>query len=133
MKKLIFAVALVMSFSFAASAQNAQPKVIALLTEASWCPICQANGPRFMKDVMPKVMMNKEVKMVMNDVSNDKTKASSKPMLEEIGIYNFAENNPGTGVLYFIDAKTKELLSKVSLAQTNEEIEKAYQEALSKA
>ena len=133
MKQLICAIALVMSLSFAASAQNAQPKVIALLTEASWCPVCQANGPRFMKDVMPMVMMNKEVKMVMNDVSNYKTKAASKPILEKDGIYNFAENNPGTGVLYFIDAKTKRLLSKVSLAQTNEEIEKAYQEALSKA
>ena len=132
MKQLICAFALVMTFCFAASAQNSQPKVIALLTEASWCPVCQANGPRFMKDVMPMVMKNKEVKMVMNDVSNDKTKATSKPMLEEAGIYNFAENNPGTGMLYFINARTKKLLKKVSLAQTNEEIQKAYKEALLK-
>ena len=132
MKQLIFAIALVMGLSFAASAQNTQPKVIALLTKASWCPVCQANGPRFVKDVMPMVMKNKDVEMVMNDVSNDKTKATSKPMLEKAGIYNFAEKNPGTGMLYFIDAKTKELVSKVSLAESNEVIEKAYQEALAK-
>ena len=132
MKKLIFAVAILMSFSFAASAQSSQPKVIALLTKASWCPVCQENGPRFMKDVMPMVMKNKDVKMVMNDVSNDETKASAKPMLEKAGIYNFAQENPGTGMLYFIDAKTKKLVSKVSLAEPNDVIGKAYQEALSK-
>lgn len=132
MKQLIFAFALVMGLSFAASAQNSQPKVIALMTKASWCPICQANGPRFMKDVMPMVMKNKEVQMVMNDVSNDETKATAKPMLEKAGIYGFAEKNPGTGMLYFINAKTKKLISKVSLAQSNMEIQEAYQKALSK-
>ena len=132
MKQLICAVALVMGLSFSASAQKAQPKVIALLTKASWCPVCQANGPRFMKDVMPMVMKNKEVKMVMNDVSDKKTIAMSKDMLDKAGVYDFAEKNPGTGMLYFLDGKTKELISKVSLAQTNEEIKKAYMEALSK-
>ena len=132
MKQLICAVALIMGLSFASSAQNNQPKVIALLTKASWCPVCQSNGPRFMKDVMPMVMKNKDVQMVMNDVSNDETKATSKPMLEKAGIYNFAEKNPATGMLYFIDAKTKNLVSKVSLAETNDAIVKAYQEALSK-
>lgn len=132
MKQLIFAVALVMGLSFAASAQNTQPKVIALLTKASWCPVCQANGPRFMKDVMPMVKKNIEVQMVMNDLSNDETKATSKAMLEKAGIYQFALKNPGTGMLYFFDAESKQLISKVSLAQSNEEIEKAYQEALSK-
>ena len=132
MKQLICAVALVMGLSFSASAQKAQPKVIALLTKASWCPVCQANGPRFMKDVMPMVMKNKEVKMVMNDVSDKKTIAMSKDMLDKAGVYDFAEKNPGTGMLYFLDGKTKELISKVSLAEPNEKIEKAYQEALSK-
>ncbi|MEO6949717.1 MAG: hypothetical protein ABI123_08825 [Ginsengibacter sp.] len=132
MKQLICAIALVMGLSFAASAQNAHPKVIALLTKASWCPVCQANGPRFMKDVMPMVMKNKEVKMVMNDLSDKKTTAMSKSMLEKAGIYNFAEKNPATGMLYFFDGKTKDLVSKVSLAQPNEEIKKAYMEALSK-
>lgn len=132
MKQLICAVALVMGLSFGVSAQNVQPKVIALLTKASWCPVCQANGPRFMKDVMPMVMKNKEVKMVMNDLSDKKTTAMSKGMLENAGIYNFAEKNPGTGMLYFFDGKTKELISKVSLAESNEKIKKAYMEALSK-
>ena len=132
MKRLILAFALVLSFSFAASAQNAQPKVIALLTKASWCPVCQANGPRFMKDVMPMVMKNKDVKMVMNDLSNKSTITMSKDMLDKAGIYDFAEKNSATGMLYFFDAKTKKLISKVSLADTNKEIKEAYQNALQK-
>ncbi|MEO6894233.1 MAG: hypothetical protein ABI136_04300 [Ginsengibacter sp.] len=131
MKKLICALALVMGFTFAASAQ-AQPKVIALLTKASWCPVCQANGPRFMKDVMPMVMKNKEVKMVMNDLSDKKTTTMSKDMLEKAGIYDFAEKNPATGILYFLDAKTKKPISKVSLAESNDKIKEAYQTALGK-
>lgn len=127
------ALALVMGFTFSASAQNANPKVIALLTKASWCPVCKANGPRFEKDIMPMVMKNKEVKMVMNDLSDDNSKAMSKGMLEKAGIYKFAEKNPATGMLYFFDAKTKKLLSKVSLASTNEEIKQAYQTAFKKA
>ena len=77
-------------------------------------------------------MKNKEVKMVVNDLSDKKTVAMSKGLLEKAGIYNFAERNLATGMLYFFDVKTKELISKVSLAESNDEIEKAYQEALSK-
>lgn len=132
MKQLICAIALVMSFSFASSAQKVQPKLIALFTRASWCVVCQANGPRFMKDVMPMINENKEVKMLTNDLSDKKTTAMSKKILEKAGIYDFAEKNPATGMLYFFNANTKKLLSQVSLAQSNEEIEKAYQKALSK-
>ena len=132
MKQLIFAFALIMGLSFVASAQKNQPKVIVLLNKASWCHVCQENGPRFMKDVMPMVKKNKEVKMVMNDLSDKMTIAKSKDMLEKAGIYNFAQENPATGVLYFFDARTKEFISKVSLSKSNEEIQKVYMEALSK-
>ena len=132
MKQLIFAFALVIGLSFAASAQKTQPKVIALLNKASWCHVCQENGPRFMKEVMPIVKENKEVEMVMNDLSDKMTIAESKDMLEKAGVYAFSQENTATGVLYFFDAKTKEFISKVSLSKSNKEIRKVYMEALSK-
>ena len=132
MKQLIYTVALVMSFSFTTSAQKVQPEVIALITKASWCVVCQANGPRFMKDIMPMIRENKEVQIIMNDLSDKKTTATSRRPLQKAGIDDFAEKNPATGMLYFFNADTKKLLSKVSLAQSNEEIEKAYQKALAK-
>ena len=132
MKQSICAVALVMSFSFTANAQKVQPKVIALLTKASWCVVCQANGPRFMKDIMPMIRENKEVQIIMNDLSDKKTTATSRRTLQKADLDDFAEKNPATGMLYFFNANTKKLLSSVSLAQSNEEIEKAYQKALTK-
>lgn len=132
MKHLIVALVLFMGFSFTANAQKAQPKVIALLTKASWCVVCQANGPRFMKDIMPMIQENKEVQIIMNDLSDKKTISMSRKALQKAGIYDFAEKNPATGMLYFFDANKKKLLSSVSLAQSNEEIEKAYQKALKK-
>ena len=132
MKQLICAVALVMSFSFTTNAQKVQPKVIALITKASWCVVCQANGPRFMKDIMPMIRGNKEVQIIINDLSDKKTTATSRRPLQKAGIDDFAEKNLATGMLYFFNANTKKLLSSVSLAQSNEEIEKAYQKALAK-
>ncbi|MGI8950502.1 MAG: TlpA family protein disulfide reductase [Chitinophagaceae bacterium] len=133
MKKLMLAIMLFAGFSIFANAQNENPKVIALLTKASWCPVCQANGPRFEKDIMPMVMENKDVEMVMNDLSDDNSKKMSKDMLEKAGVYKFAEKNNATGMLYFLDSKTKKLISKVSLANSDEEIKKALEDALSKS
>ncbi|GAC1310166.1 MAG: hypothetical protein NVSMB24_26870 [Mucilaginibacter sp.] len=130
MKKLLVATLLFMGMAISGFAQNA--KVIALVNKASWCPVCQANGPRFEKDIMPMAMANKDVQIVMNDLSDDKTKASSLPMLKKAGIVSFAKKNTDTGTLYFIDAKSKKLISQVSLAQSDEEIKKVFMAALAK-
>lgn len=130
MKKLLVATLLFMGIAISGYAQQA--KVIALVNKASWCPVCQANGPRFEKDIMPMAMQNKDVQIVMNDLSDDKTKAASLPMLEKAGITSFAKKNTGTGTLYFIDAKSKKLISEVSLAKSDDEIKKVYMAALTK-
>jgi len=132
MKRLICALAFVMSLSFAANAQKIQPKIIALFTKASWCVVCQTNGPRFMKDIMPMIQENKEVQIIINDLSDKKTTAASRKTLQKAGIEDFAEKNPATGMLYFFNADTKKRLSSASLADSNDEIEKAYQKALKK-
>jgi hypothetical protein len=130
MKKLLVATLLFMGIAVSGFAQQA--KVIALVNKASWCPVCQANGPRFEKDIMPMAMQNKDVQIVMNDLSDDKTKAASLPMLEKAGIASFAKKNTGTGTLYFINAKSKKLISEVSLAKSDDEIKKVYMAAIAK-
>ena len=77
-------------------------------------------------------MANKDVQIVMNDLSDDKTKTASLPMLKKAGIVSFAKDNTATGTLYFINAKSKKLISKVSLAQSDEEIKKVFMAALAK-
>lgn len=133
MKKLLIATLLVMATVAGAFAQSSQVKVIALMNKASWCPVCQDHAMAFMKDMAPMVMKNPEVKMVINDLSNDQTRESSMPMLESAGIKQFALENDATGRIYFIDARTKKLLSSVSIAQSNKDIMRAYKEALKRS
>jgi hypothetical protein len=130
MKKLLVTTLVFMGIAISGFAQSA--RVIALVNKASWCPVCQANGPRFEKDIMPMAMANKDVQIVMNDLSDAKTKAASLPMLKKAGVAGFAKENTGTGTLYFIDAKSKKLISQVSLAQSDEEIKKVFMAALAK-
>ncbi len=132
MKKLFFASFFLLGLAAGVFAQSQNPKVIALINKASWCPVCQANGPRFEKDIMPMVMNNTDVKMVMNDLSNDQTKTASADMLEKAGVAKFAKKNTATGVLYFLDPTSKKLISKISISKTDEEIKQALQSALSK-
>lgn len=133
MKKLLIAMLLVIAAAGSSFAQSSHVKVIALMNKASWCPVCQDHGMTFMKDIAPMVMKNPEVKMVIYDLSNDQTRTSSMPMLESAGIKHFALENDATGRIYFIDARTKKLLSTVSIAQSNQDIMRAYKEALRKA
>lgn len=130
MKKLVIATMLFMGMAITGFTQST--KVIALVNKASWCHVCQENGPRFEKDIMPMAMQNKNVQIVMNDLSDAKTKSASLTMLQKAGIEKFASKNTGTGMLYFIDAKSKKLISKVSLAENNEQIKKVYMAALAK-
>lgn len=79
MKKLLTVVLLLTGFAI--SGFRHQTKVIALVNKASWCHVCQENGARFEKEIMPMAMQNPNVQIVMNDVSDNNTKAASLPML----------------------------------------------------
>lgn len=68
----------------------------------------------------------------MNDLSGDQTKSMSKTMVENAGIYQFAKKKPATGMRYLFSADTQKLLSKLSVDDSNEELEKAYKDAISK-
>lgn len=119
---------------FSVNAQNAHPKVIALLTKASWCPVCKANGPRFKKDIMPMVMKNKAIKMIALDMSDKNTIASSKKMLKSAGIpLSFMQTHKATGLVYFFNAKTKKLINEVSIANPNMQIEMTLKAAMKAA
>lgn len=132
MKRLLLAIALLMGISFSASAQHSNAKVLVLINKASWCPVCQANGPRVMKNVLSKMMMDKNYSFVMNDLSDNKTIDSSKAMLEKAGIYDFAQKNKATGMIYFFDARMKKPVDRISMAASNKDIEQAFKSVLAK-
>ena len=112
-------------------AQN-NSKVIAVVTKADWCTVCQANGERAMTEVFSKYK-EPQVLLSFNDITDDAKKATSKEALEKLGIYDVFKNDKLTGQVTFIDTKTKKVVGKVSLAKPTEEIKAAFDKAIKKS
>lgn len=113
-----------------AKAENA--KVIVMVNTASWCPACKANGKRVEQNVISQYIKNDKCEIVVNDLSNDETKAASKTKCDKAGITEVASNNKGTGVIYFINSVTKEIIAQISVTRSDKEIKQAFEDALSK-
>lgn len=130
--KTIFAsVVFIMLLSVTAFAGNGS-KVIAVVNEASWCPTCQKNGERAQAAFMEN---NKDgaIQFVMNDLSNDETKAKSAAELKKVGLDKAMAERKGTGVAYFFDADSKKLINQISVAKSNDELAEAMRTAEEKA
>ncbi len=128
-KKIGFAVLLTVFGVLSMSAQSTNPQIIAVVNKASWCHVCTANEPRVKKDLMPMLMQDPNVQVIVNDLSDKDTKAKSRHSLEEAGLTSFADENTGTGMIYFIDAESKKLISSTSLAESNENLMMAFEQA----
>lgn len=99
-------------------------KVIAVVNKAEWCHTCQKNGMR----AMETFKANNEdmaIHFIANDLTDDESKKKSAKALEEVGFDKAMAEHKGTGVVYFFDAESKELINKVSVAKTNEELAEA--------
>lgn len=103
-------------------------KVFGVINEAKWCPTCQHNGERAMKAFNTN---NKDGKFqfVMNNLTNDKTKKVSAEELKKLGLADAVAPYKGTGMVYFFNADTKKLISKISIAKSDEELAKAMKSA----
>ena len=118
MKKLILmlTVGILMAATFAFKKSDS-PKLIAVIMKANWCPVCQANGQRMGTEVMPAFKDNTKMQFLPNDLTDEKTKKESKVALEKFGLYKTISKETGTGQLILVDAKTKKVLKKISLAE----------------
>jgi ketosteroid isomerase-like protein len=121
--KLLISVLLLSTLLFSAITGNAQEgrKVIAVINKADWCPVCQTNGEKMMKEIMP-VFNESNVQFVMNDLTNDATKADSKMALDKVKAYDAVKKISATGWLLLIDAETGKLLEKISVAEPVEKL-----------
>ena len=107
-------------------------KVIALVTKASWCPVCQKNGDRMAQEVFSSYMDGK-VKVVMNDVSDDNTRKACKKEIEENKLKGVADKCTMTGIITLVNAKSGKVISSISVAKSTDEIKKAIDEAIAKS
>lgn len=139
MKNLILSLFALVAFGCATNASDngakspeSDKKIVVMVNTAEWCPACKANGPRVEKNVISSYMKNPKCQIVVNNMTDDKTKAASKKDCEKAGITEVASTNKNTGVIYFIDSETKEIISQISVTKSDEEIKKAFDEALAK-
>lgn len=102
---------------------NAQTntKVVAVINRADWCHVCQANGEKMMKEVMP-VFENSGIRFIMNDLTNDATTEKSKELLKESKVYEAVKSNTYTGLVLLVDAETGKLTGKISVAEPAQKI-----------
>ncbi|MDZ7738092.1 MAG: hypothetical protein U5K32_03285 [Bacteroidales bacterium] len=134
MKKMksLLAVATIMMLAFTTlSAQN-NASVIAVMNRADWCPACEKHGERAMTALM-KANGDNLVRFVVNDVTDDETKESSALKLSETGLdAEKTASMKSTGVVYFFNAGTKELISSISMSKDDAVLVDAMKEAVNK-
>ncbi|HLF62627.1 MAG TPA: hypothetical protein VI603_02695 [Saprospiraceae bacterium] len=109
------------------------PKVIVLINSAAWCGVCKANGPRVEKNVVSSYMMNPDYQIVVNDLTDDITRAKSNTMLAEAGITDFAASTKSTGMIYFLKAENKKLITSISVAESDAEIKNTFDSCIKKS
>lgn len=127
MKKI--QLALLLFFSAFASYAQVESKVIAVVTKANWCPACVKNEVRIGSEVMSKINLN-DVLVVMNDLTDDTTKRTAEENLKNNGLENLKLKT--TGVISFIDPKTKKVISSISVAEPSDKIVAVFTELTSK-
>lgn len=110
---------LVVLFSSLTSFAQTEPKVVAVVTKANWCPACVKNGERVMTEVVSKVDTEKVV-IIANDLTDDNTKKTSREELSKFGIENVEFKT--TAIISFIDLKTKKVIKRVSVTKNSEDL-----------
>lgn len=138
MKNLMIALFITLFLGYAASAQTKSKsnqatttKLVVLVNTASWCPACQANGKRVEQEVISSYMKNSKCQVVVNNLSDDKSKAISKKECESAGITKIAEGHTATGMIYLVNSQTKEIIGQISVIKTSDEIKTTIENALS--
>lgn len=120
MKTIVTSFVLVTLISVSVMAQSGA-KVIAVVNKADWCPTCEKNGERAMAAFMEN---NKDgaVQFVVNDLTNKESKEKCAVDLKKAGVEQAVAEYKATGMVYFFNAETKELISQVSVAKSDQEL-----------
>jgi hypothetical protein len=124
-KSFLAVFALVLLTSVSAFADPGS-KVIAVVNQAEWCSVCKNNGERA-QTVFMENNQDEAVLFVVNDLTSEETKKKSNLELKELGLTEAMEEYQGSGMVYFFDSETKNLITKISVASSNDELAKSIQ------
>lgn len=101
-----------------------------MVTRANWCPTCRANEGKIKNELLPAYTNSKDVTVVINDVTNKRTKAKSKPVLQAAGVYDISLKEQSTGLISIINPLTGSILKRLYVSFSLTEMEKAIADAL---
>ncbi len=120
LKTIFTSIILVTLFSVSVMAQTGA-KVIAVVNRADWCPTCEKNGERAMAAFMEN---NKDgvIQFVVNDLTNKETKEKCAVDLKNAGVEKAIAEYKATGMVYFFNAESKELINQISVAKSDQEL-----------
>ena len=129
LKLTFMSVLMTVLISIPAMAQKTE-KVIAVVNKADWCSVCVKNEDRA-KTAFMEANKDGKVLFVVNNLTDDKTKAECAADLEKTGINKDAlAKLKSTGMVYFFDGETKGLISSVSLKKKDADLVSAMKKAL---
>jgi len=122
-KSIFTSILMIMLFSMSAMAQS-EARVIGVINKADWCPVCEKNGPRAMK-ALKGANQEGVVKFIGNNLTNEETKKKSAMMLKKHGLYEKMKAENSTGVVFFFDAESKELIDQISVSKSSKKLAEA--------
>ena len=121
MKKLkLMLLAFAIIFISNAAFSQSQPKVIAVLSRANWCPTCVKNDSRIQSEVVANIDKT-QVEFIVNDLTNKETKTKSLETLTGLGLEKLKLKT--TGIITFIDPVAKKIISDINISKTSAEIQ----------
>lgn len=113
--KRFFIVTLFAIFIHAVQAQSGK-KMIVVINKADWCHVCQANGEKVMKEVIP-VFENTNISFVMNDLTDKTSKKNSRAGLKKKKVYQAVKMEEQTGLLLLVDPASGKTVEKISVSE----------------
>lgn len=129
MKKVFLYLTLTL-LTLSAAISQTNNKLVVLITRANWCPPCRANESKIKNDLIPAYAKSKDVTIVVNDITNKRTKASSKPALQAAGVYEASLKEQTTGSIALINPSTGKVVNRLHVVYDIEKMKKVIADAL---
>ena len=131
MKKKYILLILLLFFQAVLFAQSNR-KIVVMITRANWCPTCRANDSKVKNELIPSFADSKDVVIVINDITNGRTKSKSMTTLQKEGVYEIAKEEKLTGSIAIINSAERQIVGRLYVVNSVEAIKNAIKEAVSK-
>lgn len=101
-----------------------------MVTRANWCPTCRANEGKINNELIPAYSGSKELAIVINDITNRRTKARSKPILQSAGVYDISLSQQATGVVIVINPSSGKIINRFYVSYSLDAMKKIINDAM---